>query len=56
MVVVLNMMDLAERKGITIDTEALEKKLGVPVIKTVATRGQGIKELMDWVEKVLAER
>ncbi|MDI6848678.1 MAG: ferrous iron transport protein B [Candidatus Saccharicenans sp.] len=56
MVVVLNMMDLAEKKGLTIEVEALEKKLGLPVIKTVATRGQGTRELMDRVEKVLAER
>jgi len=56
MVVVLNMMDLAEKKGMTIDVEALEKKLGVPVIKTVATRGQGTRELMDRVEEVLARQ
>ena len=56
MVVVLNMMDLAEIKGMEIDPVALEKKLGLPVIKTVATRGQGTKDLMDWVEKVLAEQ
>ncbi|MDD8030633.1 MAG: ferrous iron transport protein B [Acidobacteriota bacterium] len=56
MVVVLNMMDLAEKKGIKIDTACLEKKLGVPVIKTVAIRGQGTKELMDCLEKVLADK
>ncbi|HAR36424.1 MAG TPA: ferrous iron transport protein B, partial [Acidobacteria bacterium] len=55
MVVVLNMMDLAEKKGMKIDPAALEEKLGVPVIRTVATRGEGTKELMDCVEKVLTE-
>ncbi|MGB9906629.1 MAG: ferrous iron transport protein B [Candidatus Saccharicenans sp.] len=55
MVVVLNMMDLAEKKGMKIDAAALEEKLGVPVIKTVATRGEGTRELMDQVEKVLTE-
>lgn len=56
MIVVLNMMDLAEKKGMKIDPAALEEKLGVPVIRTVATRGEGTKELMDQVEKVLTER
>ncbi|MDH7494038.1 MAG: FeoB small GTPase domain-containing protein, partial [Candidatus Saccharicenans sp.] len=55
MVVVLNMMDLAEKKGMKIDAATLEEKLGVPVIKTVATRGEGTRELMDRVEKVLTE-
>lgn len=56
MVVVLNMMDLAEKKGMKIDPAVLEEKLGVPVIRAVATRGEGTKELMDQVEKVLTER
>ncbi|MGQ9801148.1 MAG: ferrous iron transport protein B [Candidatus Saccharicenans sp.] len=55
MIVVLNMMDLAEKKGMKIDSAALEEKLGVPVIRTVATRGEGTKELMDQVEIVLTE-
>ena len=45
MVIALNMMDEAERHGMTIDVEALAKKLGVPVIATVGRRGQGLKDL-----------
>ncbi len=56
MVVVLNMMDLAEKKGMKIDIRALEEKLGVPVVKTVATRGEGISELMDRIEETLGQR
>jgi len=56
MLVVLNMMDLAEKKGMKIDALALESKLGVPVIKTVATRGLGTKELMNCVEKLIEEK
>lgn len=47
MVVALNMMDLAEKKGIKIDVRRLEKELGVPVIPTVAPHGRGLKELME---------
>ena len=47
MVVALNMMDLAEKKGINIDPEKLESLLGVPVVTTIASHGRGIKELLD---------
>jgi ferrous iron transport protein B len=47
MIVALNMIDLAEKKGIEIYPEKLEKSLGVPVIPTVATHGRGVKELLD---------
>ena len=42
MVVCLNMMDEAVRKGILIDSKALSTALGVPVVETIAARGQGI--------------
>jgi ferrous iron transport protein B len=47
MVVALNMIDLAEKKGIIIDLERLEERLGVPVIRTIAAHGRGVKELLD---------
>ncbi len=45
MVVALNMMDEARRKGIEVDPEALSEALGIPVVPTVARRGQGLKRL-----------
>ena len=42
LVVCLNMMDEAARKGIVIDSKALSLALGVPVVETIASRGQGI--------------
>jgi ferrous iron transport protein B len=42
LVVCLNMMDEAARKGIVIDSKALSAALGVPVVGTIAARGQGI--------------
>ncbi len=44
MVVCLNMMDEAARKGIKIDVVALSKELAVPVVEAIAARGQGIVE------------
>lgn len=45
MVVALNQWDAAARNGINIDTDILEERLGVPVVPTVAKKGQGIQEL-----------
>ena len=44
-VVALNMIDLAERDGLTLDPEALSAALGVPVVPTVAVRRRGLDEL-----------
>ncbi|MDG6078113.1 ferrous iron transporter B [Erythrobacter litoralis] len=44
-VVALNMVDLAERDGLTLDPAALSEALGVPVIPTVAVRRRGIDDL-----------
>lgn len=39
---ILNMMDVAERRGITIDVPELEKRLGIPVVVARANAGEGI--------------
>ena len=41
-VLALNMMDEAEASGLLIDTEVLERELGIPVVGTVGTTGKGI--------------
>ena len=46
-VVALNMMDMLEKQGDKIDEKQLEKRLGVPVIKISAFKGEGLEELMD---------
>lgn len=45
-VVALNMTDLAQRRGLTIDTEKLSRHLGCPVVSTCARSGQGVKDLL----------
>jgi ferrous iron transport protein B len=47
MVIALNQMDIAKSKGLKINTEKLEKLLGIPVMPTVATKGIGIFELLE---------
>ena len=46
MVVALNMVDTARKRGIRIDTEALSRELGVPVVETVAVRSGGAAALV----------
>ncbi|MBB6337710.1 ferrous iron transport protein B [Xanthomonas arboricola] len=47
MIVALNMVDAAQRRGIVIDLPALEQALGVPVVETVAVRRGGAKTLVE---------
>lgn len=47
MIVVLNMTDEAEKKGIKIDEKKLSSVLGVPVVKTIGRKGTGVYELFD---------
>jgi ferrous iron transport protein B len=44
-IVALNMIDVAEARGVTIDAKVLSEELGVPVIACQASTGQGIMEL-----------
>lgn len=44
-VVALNMADRAERLGLAVDADALAAELGVPVVRTVATTGEGLDDL-----------
>jgi ferrous iron transport protein B len=45
-VVALNMVDLAKDAGVSVDPEALEAALGVPVVPTVARIGEGLDPLI----------
>jgi len=55
MVVVLNQWDAAKRNGFRINSELLADRLGVPVIPTVAKRGQGLEELKKVIGHTLAD-
>lgn len=51
-VVALNMVDIAEAKGLKIDAQRLSEILGVPVIPTVADKRRGIEDLLSAVVDV----
>ena len=53
MVIALNMVDVAERKGIELDAAKAERLLGVPVVPTIAAHGRGVRELLDRAFEVL---
>ncbi len=46
MVLAVNMMDAAQRRGLRIDLAALERELGVPVVESVAIRRGGADALL----------
>jgi len=50
-VLVLNMMDMAARDGITIDLQELERELGIPVISCVAVRESGRSLLLEYLDE-----
>jgi ferrous iron transport protein B len=49
--IALNLWDEAKHVGITIDTDTLEKILGVPIVPTVAITGEGIRELVSRLDQ-----
>ncbi len=63
MLLVLNMMDDANRRGIQIDQALLSEKLGLPVVTTIATQADGVQGLLqqldlewrDWVAPVVTD-
>lgn len=55
MIIALNMIDMAEKRGISIDHNALSSLLGVPVVPMVARESEGISELLDKVIEVAGQ-
>jgi ferrous iron transport protein B len=45
LVVALNMMDVAERRGVSVSAEKLQQELGVPVVGVIGNKSRGIHEL-----------
>ncbi|RJX33071.1 MAG: Fe(2+) transporter permease subunit FeoB [Oxalobacter sp.] len=50
-VVALNMIDVAESKGLQVNTESLAAQLGCPVVSVVASKEKGLSELKSTVVK-----
>jgi ferrous iron transport protein B len=48
-ILVLNMIDLAKKKGMSIDSQKLENLVDTPVLPTVASHGSGLTQIIDTV-------
>ncbi len=46
-VLCVNLIDEAERRGIEVDVELLSRRLGIPVVTTSARSGRGLPDLLD---------
>ncbi len=55
LIVCVNLLDEAKRKGVRVDLAKLSELLGTPVVGASARDGKGLSELMDEVEKLCHE-
>lgn len=49
-ILALNMIDIAQKRGLSIDMPGLSKELGVPVVSTVAVRKRGLENLLKEID------
>ncbi|HZX29126.1 MAG TPA: ferrous iron transporter B [Telluria sp.] len=56
MVVALNMMDVARKRGISIDAARLSQELGVPVVETVAVQAGGEQALLRVLDQMVFDQ
>src|SRR3954463_15991124 len=54
LLLVLNMIDIARRRGIEIDLKKLSIELGVPVVTSTAVRRGGTEELLGRIDEIIA--
>jgi ferrous iron transport protein B len=52
---VLNMFDIAKRRGVTVDVPRLSEALGVPVVTSIAVRKGGTADLLRLTDEILAQ-
>ena len=52
----LNMSDEAAARGIKIDVEALSTVLGIPMVKTVGSKGNGVDDLLDSLDAAAGDQ
>ena len=56
LLIAVNQVDLAQKKGINIDFEKAESILGVPVVPTVAISGKGVSDMLETAIDVIEKR
>ncbi len=55
MMLVLNMIDIAKRRGVTIDLDRMSQELGLPIVTSVAVRKGGVDELLKRTDEFLSK-
>lgn len=55
-ILALNMMDVAQKRGLQLNLDVLSKELGIPIVPTVAVKSRGTQELLKEVEKELQRK
>ncbi|WP_072826091.1 ferrous iron transporter B [Bradyrhizobium erythrophlei] len=55
LMLVLNMFDIATRRGVTVDAARMSEMLGVPVVTSIAVRKSGIAELLRKTDEIAAQ-
>ncbi len=55
-ILVLNMMDVAEQEGVQIEPKVLQAALGIPVVAMSAAHGQGMDDLLATIEAMIEGR
>jgi ferrous iron transport protein B len=55
LLLVLNMFDIATRRGVTVDVERLSEALGVPVVTSIAVRKGGTADLLRRTDEISAQ-
>ena len=56
LIIALNMVDMAETRGITVDHQKLSSQFGAPVVPMVARLNKGIEDLLDTVIQVVRDK
>ena len=54
LMLVLNMFDIATRRGVTVDVPRLSETLGIPVVTSIAVRKGGTSELLRRTDEIIA--
>jgi ferrous iron transport protein B len=55
LVLVLNMFDIAARRGVTVDVPLLSEALGIPVVTSIAVRKGGTADLLRLTDEILVQ-
>jgi ferrous iron transport protein B len=55
LILALNMMDIAEKRGCQISIDTLSRQLGIPVVTTVAMRKHGVQDLLNQIDRLLQQ-